>query len=594
MRPQGTEIGTKKGEGLRGIAHPVSALCLVIGLLLLLSGAAHAQDPLRELKDETLAYFTPLKGKVVAIMGKVITSDLGSSAGVKKGMRFTIFKEGTPFLHPVTKEPMGRIETPAGKAVVREVTEKSSTMEILNGDAALGDIVRISEMKLRVLFYQDKSADWNLADSYYDLLKESGRFEIMDTSLNSAEDAVLLAEAKKLNATLVFVVTGRQLDKEMFLKQRILLVEDASGLAENEVKVEAAYAKALRGSRPMAAPIASASDTLLSFDLPFGAKLIAVGDLKGDGTHEIILSSGRDLRVFTLGSGLQDLYELKLSATDDFLWIDAADVDGDGKDEIIVTSLRGRSVDTTSDSLVKGVKDEGNVVSSVYALKGSELSLLWKGNFFLRFLPGTGLIAQKFDSAEGFGGPVFRMLYASGVVKAGDELRLPKGVNIYDFVYVDSSGATRNVLAYDDSGYLNLYNEMGLRIWRSNDNYGGTLTTFKKAAPSAMVDRGVWSIKDRLFVRDRDSFAVKRIPLASMAKGLGYKSSQIKTLLWTGFSMEESTLVEGIAGAVQDYVFAGDKLIVLSKPLFGIKFKNIMKGESPLGSMLYIYSLKGM
>ena len=86
---------------------------------------------------------------------------------------------------------------------------------------------------------------------------------------------------------------------------------------------------------------------------------------------------------------------------------------------------------------------------------------------------------------------------------------------------------------------------------------------------------------------------VKRIPLANMAKGLGYKSSQIKTFWWTGFSMEESTLIDGISGGIMDYAFAGDKLIVLSKPLFGIKAKNILKGENPLGSMLYIYSLKG-
>jgi len=587
-------MSSKKGEGQRRIVYSASVLFSLIGLLFLFSNEAHAQDPLRELKEETLSYFTPLKGKVVAVMGKVITADLGSSAGVKKGMRFTLLKEGTPFLHPITKEPMGRIETPEGNAVVRGVKEKSSTMEIMKGDATLGDIVRISEMKPRVLFYQDRTADWSLADSYYDLLKESGRFEIMDTSLNSASDDALLAEAKKVNAALVFVVTGRQQDKEMFLKQRILWVEDASGLTENEVKVEAVYAKALRGSRATVAPITSAGDTLLSFDLPFGAKLIAMGDLKGDGTQEIILSTGRDLRVFTLGSGLQDISELKVSATDDFLWLETADVDGDGRDEIIVTSLRGRSVDTTGDSLVQSVKDTGRVVSFIYALKGSELSLLWKGNLFLRSLPQGGLIAQKFDSTDGFGGPVFRAVYASGEVKAGDELKLPKGVNIYDFVYVDGVGTARDVLAYDDSGYLNLYNEMGLRIWRSNDNYGGMLTTFKKAAPTVMVDRGVWSIKDRLFVRNRDAFAVKRIPLASMAAGLGYKSSQIKTLLWTGFSMEESTLVDGISGAVQDYALTGDKLVVLSKPMFGIKFKNIMKGESPLGSMLFIYSLKGM
>jgi hypothetical protein len=576
------------------MAHPVFAVCSLIGLLFLLSGAARAQDPVSQLKEETLSYFTPLKGKVVAVMGKVITSDLGASAGIRKGMRFAILKEGTPFLHPITREPLGRIETTAGKAVVRGVKERSSTMEIISGDAHLGDIVRISEMKIRVLFYQDRSADWNLADSYYNLLKESGRFEIVDTPLNSAPDDALLTEAGKVNAAVVLVVTGRQQDKEMVLKQRILLVEDGAELAAQEVRVEAAYAKALRGSRTTVAPLASAGDTLLSFDLPFGAKLLAVGDLKGDGTYEVILSTGSDLRVFSLGSGLQNLYELKVSASDDFLWIDATDVDGDGKDEIIVTSLRGRSVDTTGDSLVQAVKDEGKVVSSIYTLKGPELSLLWKGNLFLRALPHTGLVGQKFDSADGFGGPVFRMLYASGEVKTGDELRLPKGVNIYDFVYVDGSSVAANVLAYDDSGFLNLYNETGLRIWRSNDTYGGILTSFKKASPSVMVDRGVWSIKDRLFVRDRDTFAVKRIPLASMAKGLGYKSSQIKTLLWTGFSMEEGTLVEGISGAVQDYAFVEDKLIVLSKPLFGIKFKNIMKGENPTGSMLSVYSLKGM
>jgi hypothetical protein len=342
------------------------------------------------------------------------------------------------------------------------------------------------------------------------------------------------------------------------------------------------------------APLASGSDALFFFDLPFGAKLIAVGDLKGDGGREIILSTGNDLRVFALGSGLQELYELKVSGAEDFLWIDTADVNGDGRDEIIVTSLRGRSVDTTGDSMVQTVKDEGKVVSYIYALKGSELSLLWKGGSFLRFLPQTGLIAQKFDITEGFGGPVFRMVYESDGVKAGDEVWLPKGVNIYDFVYVEGSGTARNILAYDDSGYLNLYNEMGLRIWRSNDNYGGILTTFKKAAPSVMVDKGVWSIKDRLFVRNRDAFAVKRIPVASVAKGLGYKSSQIRTLMWTGFSMEEGTLVDGISGAILDYAFAGDRLIVLSRPLLGIKFKNILKGESLLGSMLYVYSLKGM
>jgi len=65
------------------------------------------------------------------------------------------------------------------------------------------------------------------------------------------------------------------------------------------------------------------------------------------------------------------------------------------------------------------------------------------------------------------------------------------------------------------------------------------------------------------------------------------------TLFWTGLSMDERTLVDSISGSILDYAISGDWLIVMSKPLFGIKTENILKGENPMGSMLYIYSLTG-
>src|SRR3990170_4818588 len=95
--------------------------------VILLSGTAYADDAINQLKEETLSYFRPLKGEVVSVSGNVITSDLGAPSGIKKGMRFTVFREGTPFLHPVTKEPMGRVETPAGKAEVKDVGADRST-----------------------------------------------------------------------------------------------------------------------------------------------------------------------------------------------------------------------------------------------------------------------------------------------------------------------------------------------------------------------------------------------------------------------------------------------------------------------------------
>jgi hypothetical protein len=133
-----------------------------------------------------------------------------------------------------------------------------------------------------------------------------------------------------------------------------------------------------------------------------------------------------------------------------------------------------------------------------------------------------------------------------------------------------------------------------LRLWRSKTDIGGFLISFKKSSPTLLVERGEWSIKDRFFLRNREVLLVKRIPLLEMAKGVGYKRSQIKNLWWNGVSMEEGVLIDNIKGSILDYAVVGDKILVLVSPTFGfgIKPENILKGESPLGSTLYIYSIK--
>jgi hypothetical protein len=57
--------------------------------------------------------------------------------------------------------------------------------------------------------------------------------------------------------------------------------------------------------------------------------------------------------------------------------------------------------------------------------------------------------------------------------------------------------------------------------------------------------------------------------------------------------MDERTILEGVPGTLLDYALAGDKVVVLNSPVLGIKFDNILKGESPLGSTLQIYSVRG-
>ncbi len=111
---------------------------------------------------------------------------------------------------------------------------------------------------------------------------------------------------------------------------------------------------------------------------------------------------------------------------------------------------------------------------------------------------------------------------------------------------------------------------------------------------TTMIDRGEWSVKDRLFLRNKDVLLVDRTPLLEMMKGLGYKRSRIQSLWWNGLSMEESVLVDNVGGTIFDYAVAGQKILFLASPMFGIKPGNILKGENPLRTELYIYTVKGI
>lgn len=580
-------------EGKRSVWNSVLLLCLCI--FVFVPGVSQGQDLKRYLKEETLAYFQPLKGKVLSVTGDAAVTDLGAASGARKGMRLVVFREGVPFLHPVTKEPIGKIETPVGRTEVRETGAGSSVLHIMSGEAKEGDLVRISETKVRILFYQDRSVDWDLAESYHQLLKESGRFDLLDTALDSADDETIRAEAKRLSADVALILTARESERDVLLKQRLLWVDDGLPLASSEVTLDISAVRELRLSRGTFTLPVAAGDALLTFDLPYSARLVASGDVNGDGKQEVIVSNGKDLFVYDMSTSLVNLYEIKGSGSEDHLRIETLDLDGDGRDEIVVTAMTGALdvKDVGSDSIVKSSPAGSGIVSSVYKLRGPEFSLFWKERFFARVLPGRGLIAQEYDSADGYSGPVFALEYREQTFSKGGVLKLPKGVNIYDFAFLPGQEGEGYSLAYDDAAYLNLYNKDGLRVWRSKGDYGGFPMTFKKAAPTVMAERGEWSVKDRLPFVFRGALVVKRIPLTETVRGLGHKNSQIRTLWWTGMSMEDSLLIDGIPGGVLDFALTSDRLVVLSKPLFGIKTKNILKGESPLGSMIYVYSLKG-
>jgi hypothetical protein len=310
------------------------------------------------------------------------------------------------------------------------------------------------------------------------------------------------------------------------------------------------------------------------YSLPYGVRFVATGDFDGDGKQEIMLSTGKYARAYQPAVDLQLLWEVRGTASDDHLWIDSIDLNKNGKDEIVITFMRN-----------------GEVFSDIYELEGPEFKKLWEGKYFLRRI-GTDLIAQAYSKSDGFTGDIVVVKW-EGDYKTGEKLKLPQGVNIYDFAFIEGTDKEKKIFAYDEKGFLNLYDANGVRVWRSNADTGGFITKFKKQAAAMYLEGDEWAVKDRLAIRNREVLVVQRVPVAEMAKGIGYKSSRLKNFWWNGLSMEEGVLVDNIKGTLLDYAVAGEKIIVLTSPFLGIKFDNILKGENPLSSVLYIYSIKG-
>lgn len=221
-------------------------IAVAIYIVLFLATASYAQEEaLNSLKADLLSFFKPLKGSVTAMIlssdGSMAISDLGASSGIRKGMRFVVKRAGSVFHHPVTGEPLGKIETPVGRAEVVDAANEGAVLRVISGEAKMGDILRVSSARVPVLFSESAGVDWFLADEYSRRLKETDRFDLIDTPpvLNDAE---VIERAKTEGAEVAVILYT----EDSTLRQRLLWADDAREFYAGSVKVDEGFIKRLR------------------------------------------------------------------------------------------------------------------------------------------------------------------------------------------------------------------------------------------------------------------------------------------------------------------------------------------------------------
>lgn len=545
-------------------------LLTLLFIFLLSKNSIAETESLKALKDELLSYFPVINGKVLKVENEGLILDKGSSNGLKKGQRVTLFEETVSLLHPVTGQIIGKAEKTLGVAEIVSVEKESALAKVIEGKVSKNQKeeiqFKIPRSKIKILFAQGDT-EWAIGEAYYRELKDSQRFELIDAPVNVVEINQLLKEPK--GADILLFLRSAKKNGSLILTQEVYWIKDSKQLTSSRVELSSLVLNELR--RKYASLIVPEGHTLLSYRLSRGINRIAVGNITGKESVQILIASDSEVSLYSLDLDLKQIDSFKIPVSGDIIWFDIGDIDKDGVDEIVFSLKSGNSVFS---SIIKWSSGRFNEISRL-------------NDFFLRVYDGK-LIGQAFSPSLGFDGEIFYIKPQSSGYDKIEVLRLPVKANIYDFYVFGEI-----VYKWEDTGFLVVYDKKGVPLWRSNEPLGFG-TQFEKQTGIAELSLGKWNVHSRIKAVANGIVVIEKKPLVDFVNIslLGYRSSKLKLLQWTGIGMEEVDITEEMSGEILDYSLSGDRLYVLVKPPFGINFKRILQGENPFETYLHVLSFK--
>jgi hypothetical protein len=557
------------------------------------SAGTESVNPVSMVRDSVLSYFHASSGKVVDVTTETVTIEQDARSEIRKGSRLSVYRTGAPFYHPSTGEMIGYTEDFTGRIEVTGTGEAAGQYvgTVIQGDIRTGDIVRVTSSRINLAFFQERETTWRLAELLYRSLKESRRFRILETYTESYSPEDLSGHARRMGAEVVLLLSTPVIDDTRMLNVRLMWAEDARVFAEIQERAESGVADVLLAEEALIDISRTGREPWESYDIR-GGELIGVGDVTGNGVRNLVASDGTELAIYNMENALQEIWSLKESSHVRHLSIDVHDMNNNGRAEIFVTALanKGRK-------MISFVLEYDPVAGYRKIVDGIP--------FFLRVMNET-LLMQKFTTFGLFTGPVYEGVWKDGSYTTGDLLKLPYGVNIYGFTYIDWKGdGDIHLVTFDDEGYLNMYKN-GASLWRSGDSYGEFDIRLRKKIRSVMDNTDDWEddspdvspagayVRARLFAvktsRGQELIVVKRIPLLSNVPGLGNAKAEIRSLWWDGDIMEEEIMMKGISGPVTDYQIDGSDMYLISRTGIAGFIKEALSGDLRRGSKLYSYT----
>lgn len=314
-------------------------------------------------------------------------------------------------------------------------------------------------------------------------------------------------------------------------------------------KVEAPAAKAEESYVVKSAiPVGNVPGSWTSDPLTGVFNSIALGRTFPSGEREIFVAGYQTIRYLRKGTDLKQVAEIAIPVPARVLSIDCADLDRDGTPELYVSIVDRKTVSSRvyqpTDSGMELIADE-----QPWLYRGSGLDL-----------KDRTIFAQGLTSSGEYYNGIAELTKAGRRFEVQNSRTLPRPGSIFNSTrFRDASGAEK-LIVMDEDGYLKIHAADGSELWKSSDQYGGSLTYFNfesVAQLRAKGDKYRWNFLEQRITALPDGILIipRNEGSISIGNNRSYNKHSLFGLQWSGSILREAWHTRQTPSYLADYAY---------------------------------------
>jgi hypothetical protein len=288
-------------------------------------------------------------------------------------------------------------------------------------------------------------------------------------------------------------------------------------------------------------------------NLSMGIMALDSGDLNGDGSTELVVLGREVLLVYTIKEeGLELKGKFESSTGEDFLKVGVGDMDRDGRAEIYLLSYYGSQGKSTILAWTGQFKKRDQRNGHFHVAKsqnGGDSLLLYQDSNITDFFSGKIWVM---DCPQG------------GQPEKKEALKGLEGAQLYTLTLFDFDGdGTEDFLGLGEAGLnelarIHAWNRKGDRLWRSDDEVGGTNNAIRWGSPLAENPAPRILFNSKLVFIDIDDdgkkelLAVANVPVVRGIDFKLYTKGTVIAYAMTGASLTEAYKTRTISYCITD------------------------------------------